>query len=211
MKPIILIGGGGHCRAVIDVIEREGKYSISGILDKADKVGTSVGTYKITGVDDDIASLVNKKHEFLITIGQIESGTARRNIFMKLIELGAGIATVISPFSIISSESKIGEGTVVMHHAVINTGAKIGCNCIINSKALVEHDCEVHDHCHIATAAVINGDCRIECGCLIGSGSVILQGSNIASESIIGAGAVVTKSIITPGRVYVGNPAGLIK
>ena len=32
-KKLILIGGGGHCKACIDVIELENKYKIMGILD----------------------------------------------------------------------------------------------------------------------------------------------------------------------------------
>ena len=32
-KSIVLIGGGGHCKACIDVIEVEGKYNIIGIID----------------------------------------------------------------------------------------------------------------------------------------------------------------------------------
>ena len=34
MDKIILIGGGGHCKSVIDVIEQEGKFQIAGIIDK---------------------------------------------------------------------------------------------------------------------------------------------------------------------------------
>ncbi len=34
MKEIILVGGGGHCKSVIDVIEQEAKYKIAGIIDK---------------------------------------------------------------------------------------------------------------------------------------------------------------------------------
>ena len=30
----ILIGGGGHCKSVIDVIEQEAKFEIAGIVDK---------------------------------------------------------------------------------------------------------------------------------------------------------------------------------
>jgi len=29
---LILIGGGGHCKSCIDVIERQGKYRIAGII-----------------------------------------------------------------------------------------------------------------------------------------------------------------------------------
>ena len=32
MKEIILIGGGGHCKSVIDVIECDGSFKIAGIL-----------------------------------------------------------------------------------------------------------------------------------------------------------------------------------
>ena len=34
MKEIILIGGGGHCKSVIDVIELEGQFLIGGIVDR---------------------------------------------------------------------------------------------------------------------------------------------------------------------------------
>lgn len=36
---IILIGGGGHCKACIDVIETERKYRIAGIIDIPEKKG----------------------------------------------------------------------------------------------------------------------------------------------------------------------------
>jgi FlaA1/EpsC-like NDP-sugar epimerase len=38
-EKIILVGGGGHCRSVIDVIETENRYEIVGILDKPELVG----------------------------------------------------------------------------------------------------------------------------------------------------------------------------
>jgi hypothetical protein len=31
MDDIVLIGGGGHCKSVIDVIEQQGEYKIVGI------------------------------------------------------------------------------------------------------------------------------------------------------------------------------------
>ena len=39
MKPLILIGGGGHCKSVIDVVESAG-YTILGIMDMPEMVGT---------------------------------------------------------------------------------------------------------------------------------------------------------------------------
>ena len=45
---IILFGGGGHCKSVIDVAESAG-YTILGILDKSELVGTQVLDYKVIG------------------------------------------------------------------------------------------------------------------------------------------------------------------
>ena len=38
MKPLILIGGGGHCKSVIEAAESAG-YRILGVLDLPEKVG----------------------------------------------------------------------------------------------------------------------------------------------------------------------------
>jgi hypothetical protein len=51
MKSIILIGGGGHCKSVIDVIEQEGKFEIAGIVDKSEPLGADILGYSV--IDDD--------------------------------------------------------------------------------------------------------------------------------------------------------------
>ena len=59
MKPLILIGGGGHCKSVIEAAESAG-YRILGILDKPEEVGKTVLSTKVIGVDDDIPQFVDK-------------------------------------------------------------------------------------------------------------------------------------------------------
>tara|TARA_B100000795_G_scaffold218808_1_gene172986 strand:+ start:1469 stop:1654 length:186 start_codon:yes stop_codon:yes gene_type:complete len=60
MKKIILIGGGGHCKSVIDVIEQEKKYKISGIVDKSKSLGAKILGYKVIGNDLDLGFLAKK-------------------------------------------------------------------------------------------------------------------------------------------------------
>lgn len=155
MNNIILIGGGGHCISCIDVIEAENKYTIAGILDSKEKIGTKVSGYEIIGSDDMIAELVLSNY-FLITIGQMSAFSRRDDIFSALKKTGK-FATVISPLAYVSPHASIGIGTIIMHGAIINAGATIGNNCIINSMALVEHGAFVEDNCHISTGVVING------------------------------------------------------
>ena len=64
-----MVGGGGHCRALIDVAESVG-YTILGILDVPEEVGKEVLSSKVIGTDDDIPSYVDSG-EFLIAVGFI--------------------------------------------------------------------------------------------------------------------------------------------
>ena len=191
MKNLILVGGGGHCKSCIDVIESVNEYCIRGILDTFDKVGQKVLDYEIIGTDDDIEKYIKQDFYFLITVGQIKSADLRVKLFEKIKGLNGKFATIISPNAYVSKHSKIGEGSIVMHHALVNAGAKIGKNCIINTKALIEHDCVIGDNCHIAVSAVLAGGVNVGSQSFVGANSTIVQYKDIPEESFIKAGALV--------------------
>ena len=192
MKEIILIGGGGHCKSVIDVIELEGKFAIAGIIEK-DKslIGQKVLDYKVIGCDEDLEKLREKYEYAFITIGQIKSPDLRIKIYEKLKSLDFKLPVIISPLAYISKYAKIEEGTIIMHHALVNANAKVGKNCIINSKALIEHDAVIEDFCHISTAAVVNGGVIVKRGSFIGSNSVTKEYIEIQKNSFIKAGSLL--------------------
>ena len=191
MKELILIGGGGHCKSCIDIIEQQSEYNIVGILDKTDKRGQKVFDYEIIGTDEDIDKYVSLEYEFLITLGQIKTSNIRKMLFKKIKSLGGKLATIISPNAYISKHSSIEEGTIIMNGVIINANSKIGKNCTINSKALIEHDCIIGDNCHISISAVIAGGVKIESDSFIGANATIVQGINVPSESFIKAGSLV--------------------
>jgi len=186
---IILIGGGGHCKSVIDVIEQEDKFSIAGIIDKPELIGQKVLGYEIIGCDNDLDELFKTYKYAFITIGHIGSDSIRIKLFHKLQQIGYILPSIISPFAYISQHAKIGDATIIMHHALVNADATIGENCIINSKALIEHDAKVEDHCHISTAAVINGGVIVKEGTFYGSNATSKQYSQL--HGFIKAGSVV--------------------
>ena len=188
MKNLYLIGGGGHCRSCIDVIEQEGKFKIKGIFDIEENVGKLVLGYEIIARDIDLQKFVSSDNYFLITIGHIKSSGARVKFYEKLKGLNANLAIIISPRAYVSRFAKIEEGTIVMHDALVNTNVEIGPNCIINTKALVEHDAKISQHCHISTATVVNGGCEIGEQCFIGSNSVLKEYITIAEKTLIPAG-----------------------
>lgn len=204
-RPLILIGGGGHCKSVIEVAESAG-YEIKGILDMPDEVGKEVlPGHKVIGTDDEIPQYV-EECDFIITVGFIKNPALRIKLYNKVKAAGGRLATIIASTAHVSKYAELGEGTVIMHHAFVNAGAKIGDNCIINTFVNIEHDAEVGNQCHISTGTMVNGECKIGESCFIGSQSVCANCIEIASDIIVGAGSVVRKSIRVKG-IYAGNPA----
>jgi len=189
MEKILLIGGGGHAKSVIDVIEQEGRFEIAGIVEKFIGESHSVLDYEIIGTDDELPCLREHYDYAIVTVGQIESAKLRIKLYTRLKELGFNLPAVISPLAYISKHATLGEGTVVMHHALVNAGAKVGNNCIINSKALVEHDAVVESHCHISTGAILNGDVYVKEKSFVGSGVTTKQGALL--EGFIKAGSII--------------------
>jgi sugar O-acyltransferase (sialic acid O-acetyltransferase NeuD family) len=207
-KKIVLIGGGGHCRSVIDVAESAG-FDIVGILDTLDKVGSSVLDYKVIGTDEQIGNYIDTVM-FVVTVGQIKDATLRVRLHGLIHSAGGKLATIISPKAYVSRFATISEGVVIMHYAVVNANASIGRGCIINTFADIEHDVIIGDYCHISTGATVNGECIVKNNVFIGSNSVIVNGVSITSQCVIGAGSLIQKNITERG-IYYGNPATLKK
>ncbi len=190
MQKLILLGGGGHCKACIEVIEQEDKYKITGILDSEELIGQKILGYEIIGTDAEISRLVQEKHAFLITVGQIKTSAVRKKLFSLLHENRAQVATVVSPRAYVSKYADIGEGTIIMHDALVNAAASIGENCIINTKALIEHDAVIEDFCHISTSSVINGGVLVKEGSFFGSNAVSKEYVETDNDAFIKAGTV---------------------
>ena len=203
-KDIILIGGGGHCKSVIDVAESAG-YHIVGILDKPEEVGRQVLNYKVIGVDDDIPLYVGKA-EFVITVGFIKNPALRIKLYNQVLEAGGEFATLVASTAYVSKYAILGRGTVVMHKAFVNAGAVVGDNSIINTFSNIEHDAHIGCQCHISTGTMVNGDCCVGNNVFVGSQSVLSNGISICDDAIVGAGSFVRKNIKIKG-IYSGNPA----
>lgn len=196
-QSLILIGGGGHCKSVIDVAECAG-FHIEGILDIPENVGKQVCGYPVIGTDDLIGKLVSR-YLFMVTVGQIKDPSLRIKLHEQVINSGGRLATIVSPTAHVSRFAELGEGSVVMHQAMVNAEAKVGRGCIINTFANIEHDVVIGDYCHISTGAMINGGCTIGNATFIGSQSVINNGIVIGSDIIVPSGCIVRKNISVQG------------
>lgn len=207
MKDIIMVGGGGFCKSVIDVAENAG-YHILGVLDLPEEVGKDVLAYKVIGTDEDIPKYVGEA-SFVLTVGHIKDSTLRRKIYRKIKDAGGLLETIIAKDAYVSPYAKVGDGALIMHKAMLSADVEVGVCTIINSLVNVSHDAKIGDFCHISTCASINGACEIGDDTFVGSQTAVNQGVKIAG-GIIASQSLVNKDITEKG-VYVGCPAKMIK
>ncbi len=208
-EKLLLIGGGGHCKSCIDVIQAEGRFDIIGIVEKPGYQVSGTG-YQVIGTDDDLPELIERYKNALITVGQIHHTFVRIRMFSMVRELGGNLPVIVSPNAWVSKTAVIGAGTIVMHNALVNAWAVVGENCILNTGSLVEHEATVGDHCHISTGAILNGQCHVGSRTFIGSRTVLANNTDIPEDTLVSAGSVVLKTIEKPGT-YIGNPLRKIR
>jgi sugar O-acyltransferase (sialic acid O-acetyltransferase NeuD family) len=203
-RSLVVIGASGHAKVVIDIIEREGRYRISHLLDdNAALHGKSFFGYRVMGATPSLLAAAGEKPLTLVAIG--DNG-ARQRIARTLREKGFELARAVHPQAQIARGAVIGAGTVIMAGAVVNSDAAIGENVIVNTGATVDHDCVVGDGVHIAPGAHLCGGVYIGAGSFIGAGTVIIPGIRVGSNAIVGAGSTLLEDVSENVKAA-GSPA----
>jgi sugar O-acyltransferase (sialic acid O-acetyltransferase NeuD family) len=205
-KKIIIIGGGGHAKVLLEILLRL-KLDIYAVV--APQIDTKSGLFKGLRhyVSDDAVLKYSTDQVVLVNgVGSLPGNTIRRSIFDKFDHDGYEFLTVASDLAIVSSYCTLGMGVQIMPGAIINADTHIGDNCIINSGAIIEHDCTLGHSVHIAPGATLSGG--VECGDYVhvGAGANIIQGISIASGATVGAGATATKNIIGSATLFGAKP-----
>jgi acetyltransferase EpsM len=207
MKKLILVGGGGHSKVILDVMSAQGEYELAGIGD--DKYTHTFLQHGVPNgpVADMIKLLEQDDYHLIIAIG---SNRIRHAVKHRLGLPESKYAILIHPKAIIGSEVTIGEGSVIMPGAIINYGAFIGHHCIINSGSIIEHENALGNFVHISPSAALGGDVTIGDGAHIGIGAKVIEGRRIGGWSTLGAGAVAITDI-PQHCTAIGVPAKPIK
>lgn len=201
-----MLGGGGHCKSVIDAIEQRGLYRIWGIVDVREKIGENLLGYEIKACDEDLEQLFARGLRLAaITVGSIGDVSVRKKLYRAAATVGFNFPPVIDVSSRIASSVLIEEGVFVGKNCVINADARVGSFAIVNTGAIIEHDCKVGDFSHIAPGAVLSGNVIVSANAHIGAGSVVIQGITVGVNALIGAGSVVVKDVPSDVKAF-GSP-----
>lgn len=196
MRKIVLVGGGGHCKVIIETLKELNIYDEIVITDADLTPGTKVLGCEVVGNDDCLQHLYDEgTTDAFITVGSIKSTVVRRKVADKIKAIGFNEPVIIDKTAIVAGSAQIGKGTYIGKKTVINADCKIGNHSIINTVAVMEHECVCGDFCHVSIGAICCGNVSLGNDVFVGANATIIQGLNVVDGTIVGAGVVVRKDI----------------
>ena len=189
---VLIVGFSGHSKVIIDIIEKEGQYTIIGLLDAYRNVGEETLGYKIVGKEENLPNLLNEYPDTKIFIA-IGDNWIRKKVSEKIISIVPKIdfATAIHPSAQIGKNVIIGKGVAIMAGAIINSETQIGDFTIINTKASIDHDSKMFNFSSLAPNATTGGNVIVGEYSAVSIGATIKHGISIGRHTVIGAGALL--------------------
>ncbi len=200
MGEVLVVGNGGHARAVVDAWPTDGPQP-AGYL--GPEPGDVLGLAHL-GDDDALPDLAaSGLHRAFVALG---SNRVRAAVTRRCEAAGVELHAVVADTAQVGRTSTVGAGTVVMHRAVVGARVTVGRGVILNTASSVDHDCVVGDFVHIAPGVNLAGTVTVGDGAMIGIGASVVPGIRIGAGATVGAGAVVIRDV-PDGATVVGVPA----
>jgi sugar O-acyltransferase (sialic acid O-acetyltransferase NeuD family) len=205
---LIIYGGGGHGKSLIDLILVQEGYTIVGIIDDGLAEGEEILGFPVIGKGQDLAHWREEGIQLAVNaVGGIGNISRRIGVFTRLIQAGFVFPTLIHPTAFVESSSELDQGVQVFPHAYIGSEVKVGFGTIVNTAAVVSHDCILESYVNIAPGTLLAGGVIIEEGVLVGMGVTVNLNVRIGTGAVIGNSAVIKadippKQIVRAGQIW---------
>jgi acetyltransferase EpsM len=203
---IIIYGGGGHGKSLIDLLRQLRKYHIVGIIDDGIPIGEEIMGVPVIGGREILSELYAKGVRTAVNaVGGIGNMSIRIQVFKEIAAVRFICPTVIHPTAFIEPSAVLGSGIQVFPHAYVGSQSRIGFGVIVNTSAIISHDCMIDDYTNISPGAVLAGEVKVGKGVLIGMGATINLQVTIGDRSRIGNGATIKSDVPGNGIVRAGS------
>ena len=200
---LVLIGGGGHCKSVLDSALAMKTFEEIVITDAGLAAGKEVFGCRVAGTDKELYGLAKKGFGYaFITVGSIKSAKLRKQLSAVAMSFGFRFPVICDPTACVSPFAVIGEGTFIGKNVVVNAEARVGRHCIINIGSILEHECTIGDYSHISVGSILCGNCHVGRESFIGAGSTVIQEVSVGDHTVVGAGSRVLANVGDDMKVY---------
>lgn len=203
---IIVYGGGGHGKTLIELLKSLGCYRIVGIVDDGIQPGTGILGYPVLGGREALENLHSQGVRLAVNaVGGIGNTQVRMQVFQRLAEAGFVCPAVVHPRAYVEASARLSGGVQVMAHAYVGSEATVGYGCLINTGAIISHDCTLGDYVNISPGAILAGGVQVGRGSLVGMGVTVNLQVAIGAGARIGNSATVKADVPDNGVVRAGS------
>ena len=209
MKPVVLLGCGGHASVVSSVLLTQNRTILASTTPDPKAVNRSLYAWEIITDEDLLVRYKPDDIELVLGIGWTSPNNATfwvQRIVHRFLEKGFQFTGCRHPFAWVAPEACIDPTAQIHAGAVIQPRATIGPFAIINTKASVDHDCTIGAFSHLAPGVTLSGSVQVGAGCHLGTGASVIDQIEIGPECLIAAGSVVVSSVPANSKVR-GVPA----
>jgi sugar O-acyltransferase (sialic acid O-acetyltransferase NeuD family) len=201
-RAVVVYGGGGHGKSLIDLVRAEGDLQLVGIVDDGLDSGTDVMGVPVLGGDGVLEELRSMGISKAINaVGGIGDINTRVNIFEKLLQAGFTFPRIVHPTATVEQSAELRDGVQILPHAYIGTLAKLNFGVLINNGAIVSHDCTIGDYSGLAPGAMLAGEVHVGAKTQVGMGVTVNLRVRIGDNVTIGNSAVIKADV--PPDVFV--------
>lgn len=205
-KPLIIFGGGGQGKTLIDLVRTLSIFHLVGIVDDGIPAGSLVLGVPVLGGMAVLADLRSQGISLAMNaVGGIGNVDVRLKIFDALQNAGFTFPTLVHPTACIEPSAQLEDGVQVLPLTYIGSAVQVGFGTLINSHVIISHDCQIGRVVNLSPGAMLAGGVRVEEYAQIGMGATINLNLTIGCRARIGNGATVKADVPASGRVYAGT------
>ena len=203
---LIIFGGGGHGKILIDLIRAAGAYRIVGIIDDGLPEGSEVLDVPVLGGAKDLAEWRDRGIALAANgVAGIGNVSVRLKIFDILNKAGFAFPTLIHPSAIVEPSAVIEAGAQILGLAYVGGAARVGFGSVLNVGAIVSHDSVLGRVVNLSPGATLAGNVRVEDHAQIGMRATVNVAVTVGAGALLGNGCTV-KADVPPGtRVRAGT------
>jgi acetyltransferase EpsM len=205
-QAIILYGGGGHSKMLIDLLRGGNFYRIVGILDDGMPVGLQIMGIPILGGEELLPELyASGTRQAVNGVGGVGNIGVRVKVFDKLSQAGFSFPAVVHPSAVVEPSASLAPGAQVFARAYVGGEARVGFGVIASTGCLISHDCILEEYAIVSPGAILAGEVRIGSRALVGMGVTINLKVSVGAGAKIGNGATVKADVPERGIVQAGT------
>ncbi|MBN2256864.1 MAG: acetyltransferase [Anaerolineaceae bacterium] len=204
-KLVIIYGGGGHAKQIIELLRSSHALELIGILDDDKTAGSELMGVTILGDSDLLYKLSMRGIRQAVNgIGGITNPNQRKVAFDHLQAAGFTCPPIVHPTAFVEPSARMREGAQVFAQVYVGSECEIGFGCLINYGAILSHDCIMGERVNVSPGAMLAGGVRVGEGARIGMGVTINIGLTIGSGALVGNGATVKADVPAGMVVHAG-------